>query len=145
MGKGPGKGARRHTTAPSLCGPVDVVRFVCSVLGPSYGSRAAVVVVGLDAASRVIGLAENRHRWTPRSLRARELVDLATELRARVLVLVQLVPSLSRAPNMTEAHAFHALATRCASEGLHVVDCIVLSGDRWWSLGRMVSERAKAN
>ena len=68
-------------TAP-VRGPADVVRFIRAALGPIYGSRAAVVVIGLDGASRVTGLAENRQRWTPRSLAVREMVDLAAELAA---------------------------------------------------------------
>ena len=48
----------------------------------SYASRAAVVVIGLDAASRVTGVAENQQRWTPRSLTVREMVDLSAVLGA---------------------------------------------------------------
>jgi hypothetical protein len=37
------------------------------------------------------------------------------------------------------------LAARCASEGVRLLDCVVVSGDRWWSLGQLLSERAAAN
>jgi DNA repair protein RadC len=121
------------------------VRFVCAALGPWYGSRAAVVVIGLDVASRVTGLAENRQRWTPRSLTVREMVDLSAELRARALVLVQLVPNLRREPCGTDAHSFQALASKCAAQGVPIVDCVVVSGQRWWSLRRLLAERAASN
>jgi DNA repair protein RadC len=126
-------------------GPADVVRFVHCALGSWYASHAAVVVVGLDAASRVTGLAENRQRWTPRSLTVREMVDLSAELAARALVLVQLVPNMQRDPSTADAQSFRMLATKCASDGALVLDCIVVSGERWWSLGRLLSERAASN
>ena len=69
-------------TAP-VRGPADVVRFIRAALGQRYGSRAAVVVIGLDGANRVTGLAENRQRWSTRSLTVQEIVDLAAELAAR--------------------------------------------------------------
>jgi DNA repair protein RadC len=131
--------------ATPLRTPADVVRFVRSALGPWYGARAAVIVIGLDAANRVTGLAENRQRWTPRSLKVREMLDLAAELRARALLLVQLVPELRRDPSAAEAYAFRTLATRCASEGVPLLDCVVVSGERWWSLGRVLREVAAAN
>lgn len=128
-----------------LLTPIDVVRFVRAALGPWYRSRAAVVVLGLDSAGTVVGLAENRERWTPKSLKVREMVDLAAELRARRLILVQLVPGLRREPALAEAQSFRGLAARCASEGVRLLDCVVVSGDRWWSLGQLLSERAAAN
>ncbi|MEX1006451.1 MAG: JAB domain-containing protein [Acidimicrobiia bacterium] len=126
-------------------GPADVVRFVQAALGTWYASHAAVVVIGLDAASRVTGLAENRQRWTPRSLTVREMVDLSAELAARAVVLVQLVPNLRREPSIADAQSFRTLATKCASEGVQILDCVVVSGQRWWSLGRLLSERAASN
>jgi DNA repair protein RadC len=131
-------------TAP-VRGPADVVRFIRAALGPLYGSRAAVVVIGLDGANRVTGLAENRQRWSPRSLAVREMVDLAAELAARSVVLVQLVPNKRDEPSMGDAQSFRALAVRCAPEGVQVLDCVVVSGDRWWSLGRLLTDRAMAN
>jgi DNA repair protein RadC len=125
--------------------PIDVVRFVRGALGPWYRSHAAVVVLGLDAGGRVVGLAENRQRWTPKCLKVRELADLAAELGARRMVLVQLVPDLRREPSLGEAQAFRALAGRCASEGVCILDCVVVSGDRWWSLANMLAERATRN
>jgi DNA repair protein RadC len=128
-----------------LRNPIDVVRFVRAALGPWYRARAAVVVVGLDSAGTVVGLAENRQRWTPKSLKVREMVDLAAELGARRLILVQLVPGLRRRPDVADAHAFRGLAVRCASEGVHLLDCVVVSGDRWWSLANVLAEHAARN
>jgi DNA repair protein RadC len=125
--------------------PIDVVCFIRSALGPWFRSHAAVVVLGLDAGGTVVGLAENRQRWTPRSLKVRELSDLAAELGARRMVLVQLVPDLRREPSLGEAQVFRALATRCASEGVCLVDCVVVSGERWWSLAHVFAERAARN
>jgi len=144
-GEGAGEGVRHPRLSAPVRGPADVVRFVRAALGPWYGSRAAVVVIGLDAASRVTGLAENRQRWTPRSLKASEMVLLSDELGARVLVLAQLVPAIHRPPSGAEGHAFRALAVRCAAEGVLLLDCVVVSGESWWSLGRIMSEHATSN
>jgi DNA repair protein RadC len=73
------------------------------------------------------------------------MVDLSAELAARAVVLVQLVPNLRREPSGADAHSYRALATRCASEGVPVLDCVVVSGERWWSLGRILSERVASN
>jgi DNA repair protein RadC len=128
-----------------LLTPVDVVRFVRAALGPWYRSRAAVVVLGLDGGGAVVGLAENRQRWTPKSLKVREMCDLAAELGSHRLILVQLVPDLRREPTLAEAQSFRALAARCASEGVCIVDCVVVSGERWWSLAQVLAERAARN
>ena len=136
---------RQSGPSASVRGPADVVQFVHAALGAWYASRAAVVVIGLDAASRVTGLAENRQRWTPRSLTVCEMVDLSAELAARAVVLVQLVPNIRREPSIADAQSFRTLATKCASEGVQILDCVVVSGQRWWSLGRLLSERATTN
>jgi DNA repair protein RadC len=140
-----GTAKRVSGLAAPVRGPADVVRFIRSALGPGYGSRAAVVVIGLDGANRVTGLAENRQRWTPRSLAVQEMVDLSAELEAQAVVLVQLVPNKRGDPSMGDAQSFRSLAVRCAPEGVQVLDCVVLSGDRWWSLSRLLSDRAADN
>jgi hypothetical protein len=73
------------------------------------------------------------------------MLDLAAELGARRLMLVQLVPDLRREPSAAEAYSFRALASRCASEGLPILDCVLVSGDRWWSLAHTLAERAARN
>jgi DNA repair protein RadC len=140
-----GAAKRQSEFTSPVRGPADVVRFVQAALGAWYASRAAVVVIGLDAASRVTGLAENRQRWTPRSLTVGEMVDLSAELAARAVVLVQLVPNIRREPSIADAQSFRMLAMKCASEGVQILDCVVVSGERWWSLGRLLSERAASN
>jgi DNA repair protein RadC len=123
----------------------DVVQFVRAAIGPWCASRAALVVVGLDAANRVGGLAENRRRWSLRSLGVAELVALAGHLDARALVLVQFVPNKRAAPSAPDANAFRALARRCAADHVHVLDCIVVSAGRWWSLARLAADSAASN
>jgi hypothetical protein len=107
--------------------------------------RAAVVVIGLAPASGVTGVGENQQRWTPRSLTVQEMVDLSAVLGARAMVLAQLVPNLQREPSRHEAQLFRDLALRCASERVQLLDCVVVSGERWWSLGRLLSEQAASN
>jgi DNA repair protein RadC len=122
----------------------DVVRLAAAVLGPWRSSRAAVVVVGLDHTHRVAGVVENRRRWSLRTFTARELVALSVELRASALVLVQFVPDKRGAPTMADAHDFRAMAARCAAAQALLADCIVVSGERRWSLASMAArERAQ--
>ena len=42
---------------------------------------------------------------------------------------------------MGDAQSFRSLAVRSAPEGVQVLDCVVVSGDRWWSLGRLLTDR----
>jgi hypothetical protein len=135
----------RGTSTVPLRSGRDVVRLATAVLGRSYASRAAVVVVGLDAANCVAGVVENRRRWSLRTFSARELVGLARELRAHALVLVQFVPNKRGDPSMADAHDFRTLASRCAADRTLLVDCIVVSGDRRWSLARMAAQAARSN
>jgi DNA repair protein RadC len=140
-------GAVRRTTAvaPPLRTAADVVRFAQATIGPWYASRAALVVVALDAANRVVGMVENRRRWSLRSFTAPDLVALSAELGAQALVLVQFVPNKLGEPSAADAHTFRALAARCAGDRTLVLDCIVVSGDRRWSLARHALTSARSN
>ena len=139
-----GAKSRRVVVPPVRTGH-EVVRLATAALGPWHASRAAVVVVGLDDANRVAGIAENRRRWSLRAFSSRELVSLANELRARSLVLVQFVPNKRGAPTMADAHDFRTLASRCAADRTLLLDCIVVSGERRWSLARMAVDAARSN
>ena len=130
---------------PALHGAIDVLSFVQSTVGASYASRAAIVVIGLDAVHRPVGLAENRRRWSLRSFTSQELSALAAQLDAHALVLVQFVPNKRRSPSVADAYAFRALARRCAAERARVLDCVVVSGDRWWSLAHLAADAAVSN
>jgi DNA repair protein RadC len=137
---------RLQRPVPMLRGAADVVRFVRTTLSNSaYASRAAIVVIGLDPAHRPVGMAENRRRWSLRSFTSQELAALAAQLDAHALVLVQFVPNKRRSPTVADAYAFRGLARRCAAELTPVLDCIVVSADRWWSLARIAAEAAVSN
>ncbi len=135
----------RSALVPPLRSGRDAVLLAAAVLGPWRASRAAVIVVGLDDANRVAGVVENRRRWSLRTFTARELVALSVELRARTLVLVQFVPNKRSAPTMADAHDFRTLASRCASEHVRLVDCIVVSGEQRWSLARVAAASVGSN
>jgi DNA repair protein RadC len=137
---------RVQRPVPPLHGATDVVRFVRTTLSnASYASRAAIVVIGLDRVHRPVGLAENRRRWSLRSFTSQELAALAAQLDAHALVLVQFVPNKRRSPSVADAYAFRGLARRCAAERTPVLDCIVISADRWWSLAHLAAEAAVSN
>ena len=130
----------------ALHGAADVVRFVRTTLSnAAYASRAAIVVIGVDRAHRPVGLAENRRRWSLRSFTSQELAALAAQLDAHALVLVQFVPNKRRSPSVADAYAFRGLARRCAAERTPVLDCIVVSADRWWSLAHIAAYTAESN
>ena len=128
-----------------LLTPIDVVRFVRAALGPWYRSRTAVVVLGLDSAGTVRG--PGREPTTVDAEEPQGARDGRTRGGAppRRLILVQLVPGLRREPALAEAQSFRGLAARCASEGVRLLDCVVVSGDRWWSLAQVLAERAARN
>jgi DNA repair protein RadC len=136
--------SRGTSTVPLRSGR-DIVQLATAVLGGSCRSRAAVVVIGLDATNRVAGVVENRRRWSLRAFGARELVALARELRAHALVLVQFVPNKRGEPSMADAHDFRSLASRCAADRTLLLDCIVVSGEHRWSLAGMARHVARSN
>ena len=137
---------RVQRPVPPLHGAADVVRFVRATLAnTTYASRAAIVVIGLDEAHRPVGLAENRRRWSLRSCTSQELAALAAQLDARSLVLVQFVPNKRRSPSVADAYVFRGLARRCAAECTPVLDCIVVSAERWWSLAHLAAVAAVSN
>ena len=137
---------RVQRPVPTLRGAADVMRFVRSTLSNvSYASRAAIVVIGLDASHRPVGLAENRRRWSLRSFSSPELSALAAQLDAHSLVLVQFVPNKRGAPSTADAYAFRGLARRCAAERTPVLDCIVVSARQWWSLAHIAAVAAVSN
>ena len=137
---------RVQRPGPALHAAADVVRFVRTTLSnTSFASRAAIVVIGLDAAHRPVGLSENRRRWSLRSFTPQELNALGSQLDAHSIVLVQFVPKKRRSPSVADAYAFRGLARRCAAERTLVLDCVVVSDDRWWSLAHLAAQAAVSN
>ncbi len=93
-----------------------------------------LLVVGVDADGRVTGVGTNdRHRslsW----VKVWELAELARQLEAHALLVGAFPRGPGRAPSVHEIAAFAALSERSERAGVLVLDCIVLRGERWWSL-----------
>ncbi len=102
-----------------------------------------LLVVGFDADGRLTGVGANdRHRslsW----VKVWELAELARQLEAHALLVGAFPRGPGRAPSAHEITAFAALDERSERAGVLLLDCIVLRGERWWSLrelGRSASD-----
>jgi hypothetical protein len=105
---------------------------------------AGMLVVGLDCDQRLCGVGLNpRHRalsW----VKVWELVDLAAELDASALVLGLFPGGSSRAPSPHELAAFVDLSDRARRARVLLRDCIVVRGEKWWSLRELSEGRIGA-
>jgi DNA repair protein RadC len=123
--------------------PDEVVQFVRAACAEVPDVRDALLVIGLDTARQLHGLATNTERFTLECLRARELVDLGAELEVGALILVQFVGPDAPEPSWEHVRTFHSLASACEAQGVRLADCILMSGRRWWSMGEMTVRAAQ--
>lgn len=101
-----------------------------------------MVVIGLDARGRPSGVGVNPKHRALSFVRVWELRALATELDASALVVV-LFPHLGDGPpSAHELECFVDLRSRAHRAQVHLADCIVVRGERSWSLRQLVAEPA---
>jgi hypothetical protein len=117
-------------------GADDVARFVRAVFGADDAARLerGLLVIGIDEHDELVGVAVQSQRFTARELRAHELRDVAAELSAVALVVAQIEAPDEPVPGLEEALDFVVLASECEDLGTLLLDCVVISGHRWWSL-----------
>ena len=93
-----------------------------------------LLVVGLDGDRRPSGVAVNSRHRAVTWLKVWELADLAAELGASALLLGLFAGGPSRPPSQHEIDAFVGLCERARRAQVVLLDCIVVRGERWWSL-----------
>ncbi len=112
--------------------PDDIAQFVrrCSAGGECEG----LLVFGLDHQLHVVGVAVNPRYHAIATIGVPELVLLAEELEAFALAIALVEPGEPRVPSEFEVRAYRELVRRCGGVGIVLLDCVVMRGDRWWSL-----------
>lgn len=119
---------------PSLRGPDDVARLFRDRWPADV---SGLVVLGLLAERRATGAAYLARSLSHSALDTRVLASCAFELTTPRLVTVWVLGAGHPAPSLLEVDAGVELGERCRSAGLVLVDSIVISGHRWWSLREM--------
>lgn len=132
-------GARNRSSAPlRFRGPDDVARFARRCGVGSTGGEGALVF-GLDTDYRLTGAGVSSVHGSLSMIEVDHLVALADELGAAALVLVVFDPGRASAPSVFEAHHLDLLAGQCREVGVLLLDGIVMSGHRWWSLAELAA------
>jgi hypothetical protein len=125
--------------------PDDVVQFVRAAFGEVPDVRNALLIIGIDAARQLHGLATNTERFTLEGLKPREFVDLGAELEVGALILVQFLEPGASEPAWDQVQTFRALAAESEAQGVRLCDCIVMSGPRSWSIAELQVRAALQN
>jgi hypothetical protein len=98
------------------------------------GEKKGMLVVGLGRDGASCGVAVNPRHRALSFVKVWELVALADELAACELVLVLVPEGRFREPTRHEIESFSDLQARARRAGLTLLDCIVVRGNRSWSL-----------
>jgi hypothetical protein len=125
--------------------PDDVVQFVRAAFGEVPDVCNALLIIGIDAARQLHGLATNTERFTLDCLKPREFVDLGAELGVAALILVQFLEPDAPEPGWDQVQAFRVLAASSEAQGVRLCDCIVMRGRRWSSTAEMQIRAALQN
>jgi len=131
-------------------GPDDAAALLRCLSGDAeVPSRLLVVGLGGDRRLTGVGIAPPGRGLA--DFKVWELHALADELDAAALVVGRFARGRPRPPSDAEARAFVDLLQRARAAGVALLDCVVLRGERWWSLAersgvgvrvRLVSEEA---
>ena len=127
-------------------GPHDVVSFLAACGVPT--DEATQILLGLAVtesdllAHTICGAAVRSGPEGDRTVDAAQLVDLADELLVGAVVLATVEPAPGFAPGRGELGRFVGMRRECADAGLVLLDWVVLSHDRWWSLREQVIQEA---
>ena len=113
--------------------PLDAVSLV-QALAVDGDDVEGMLVVGLDGDGRVSGVGVNPRHRALTFVKVWELAALAEELDAQSLVVAVFPGSGPSAPTEHERTAFTDLCARAHRAQVVLADCIVVRGDRCWSL-----------
>jgi hypothetical protein len=103
------------------------------------GDTTGMLVVGLDRDGELSGVAVNPRHRALSFVKVWELAALAEELEACELVVVLVPGGPARAPTRHEIDAFVDLRARAHRAQVTLVDCVVVRGDRSWSLSDLAA------
>jgi hypothetical protein len=112
--------------------PLDAVSLVQALAVD--GDVEGLLVVGLDCDGSVCGVGVNRRHRALTFMKVWELAALAEELEAQALVVAVFPGGGPPSPTEHERAAFTDLCARAHRAQVVLADCIVVRGDRCWSL-----------
>jgi DNA repair protein RadC len=108
---------------------VQTLAAACDVEG--------MLVIGLDARRQLCGVGVNPHHRALSFVKVWELAALVEELDAHELILAVFPNGGDPEPTAHERTAFADLCARAHRAQVMLSDCIVVRGDRCWSLREM--------
>ena len=100
-----------------------------------------MLVIGLDEQRRSCGLAANPRHQALSFVKVWELRALLEELGASALVVVVFPPGPAVEPSAHERDAFVDLRARAHRAHVELLDCVVVRGERSWSLRALSAVR----
>jgi hypothetical protein len=113
--------------------PSDAVALVRAVL-TDHPEPTGELVIGLDVERRLTGLGVRPAPDEHSPVDAGQLVALAQELDAQALVLVSLLADEHELMAEADADGFLALGRACLTDGVLLLDHVLVAGSTWWSL-----------
>jgi hypothetical protein len=113
--------------------PSDAIALVRAVL-TDHPEPTGELVIGLDADRRLTGLGIRPTPVDHPAVDRGQLVALARELDARALVLVSLLADERELMAEADVDGFLALGRACLTDGVLLLDHVLVAGSTWWSL-----------
>jgi len=130
------RGCRRPPTpqlARRVLRPSDAVALVRAML-TDHPEPTGELVIGLDADRRLTGLGIRPTPVDHPAVDRGQLVALAHELDAQALVLVSLLADERELVAEADVDGFLALGRACLTDGVLLLDHVLVAGSTWWSL-----------
>ena len=130
------RGCRRPSTpqlARRVLRPSDAIALVRAIL-TDHPEPTGELVIGLDADRRLTGIGIRPTPVDHPAVDRGQLVALAHELDAQALVLVSLLADERELFGEADVDGFLALGRACLTDGVLLLDHVLVAGSTWWSL-----------
>jgi len=113
--------------------PSDAIALVRAIL-TDHPEPTGELVIGLDADRRLTGIGIRPTPVDHPAVDRGQLVALAHELDAQALVLVSLLADERELFGEADVDGFLALGRACLTDGVLLLDHVLVAGSTWWSL-----------
>ena len=113
--------------------PSDAIALVRAIL-TDHPEPTGELVIGLDADRRLTGIGIRPTPVDHPAVDRGQLVALAHELDAQALVLVSLLADERELFGEADVDGFLALGRACLTDGVLLLDHVLVASSTWWSL-----------
>ena len=113
--------------------PSDAIALVRAIL-TDHPEPTGELVIGLDADRRLTGIGIRPTPVDHPALDHGQHVALAHELDAQALILVSLLADERELVAEADVAGFLALGRACLTDGVLLLDHVLVAGSTWWSL-----------